>query len=55
MRKTETDKMENVPNAPMLRDDELDFVSGGLTLNLENCMVSSFTSAVILADQNYKG
>jgi len=36
-------KGENTKSPRMLQDDELDAVSGG------------FTSAVILADQNYKG
>jgi hypothetical protein len=31
MSKTETGKIENVPNARVLQDDELDAVSGGYT------------------------
>lgn len=40
MSKSETGKIENGHTARVLRDDELDLVSGGL--ELENCLISSF-------------
>ena len=58
MSKTETGKIENVLNAGMLRDNELEFVSGGFCddpaakneVSVELC-----ARAIRLADQNYKG
>jgi hypothetical protein len=35
-----TSKGENAPNARMLRDEELDAVSGGFKYELEECMIS---------------
>src|SRR5262245_9518793 len=40
MSKSETGKIENGHTARVLRDDELDLVSGGL--ELENCLISNF-------------